>query len=105
MSFDRRAMLMTGAAAALAATAKAQTPPPATGGALPEGLPQPNETIDLWPNGAPGASAVLPAETVNERSADPQLTDRAVYGISRPRMAVFRPTRSNGAAVLITPGG
>lgn len=105
MSLDRRAMLMTGTAAALAAAAKAQTPPPATGGGLPAGLPQPNETIDLWPNGAPGAPAVLPAETVNERSTDPQLTDRAVNGISRPRLAVFRPTRSNGAAVLITPGG
>lgn len=44
-------------------------------------------------------------ETVEERSTDPLVTDRAVYGISRPRMAVFRPDRPNGAAVLITPGG
>jgi acetyl esterase/lipase len=44
-------------------------------------------------------------ETVNERSTDPQLTDRAVFGISRPRMAVFRPSRPNDAAVMITPGG
>ena len=43
--------------------------------------------------------------TVEERSTDPLVTDRAVYGISRPRMAVFRPDRPNGAAVLITPGG
>ncbi|MFM6854299.1 MAG: alpha/beta hydrolase, partial [Sphingopyxis sp.] len=39
------------------------------------------------------------------RATDPQLTDRAVLGITRPRMAVFRPDRPNGAAVLITPGG
>lgn len=105
MTLNRRTMIIAGAAATLSAAARAQTPPPATGGSLPAGLPQPTETIDLWPEGAPGASAVLPVETVNERSTDPQITDRAVYGISRPRMAVFRPSRSNGAAVLITPGG
>jgi len=44
-------------------------------------------------------------ETVDERSTDPLVTDRAVFGISRPRMAVFRPDRPSGAAVLLTPGG
>ena len=42
---------------------------------------------------------------MQERSTDALLTDRAVFGIARPRMAVFRPDRSNGAAVLVTPGG
>lgn len=105
MTLNRRTMIIAGAAATLSAAARAQTPPPETGGPLPAGLPQPTETIDLWPTGAPGAPATLPVETVNERSTDPQITDRAVYGISRPRMAVFRPSRSNGAAVLMTPGG
>jgi acetyl esterase/lipase len=105
MTMDRRALLSATMAAAIASVANAQTPPPATGGALPPGLPQPTETIDLWSKGAPGARATLPIETVNERSTDPQLTDRAVYGISRPRMAVFRPAKPNGAAVMITPGG
>jgi acetyl esterase/lipase len=68
-------------------------------------LYQPTETIDLWPEGAPGAPATPLVETVNERSTDPQLTDRAVFGISRPRLVVFRPAQPNGAAVLITPGG
>ena len=101
---DRRTLISL---AAIVATDKAfaQTPPPATGGALPAGLPQPSETIDLWPKGAPGPPAALPIETVNERSTDRQLTDRAVLGISRPRMVVFRPDRSNGASILITPGG
>jgi acetyl esterase/lipase len=67
--------------------------------------PEPTETIDLWPMGAPGAPPVLPVETVRERSRDPAYNDRYVLGISRPRMAVFRPARPNGAAVLITPGG
>lgn len=105
MRIDRRTLFGAALAAGLAQRAGAQTPPPATGGALPPGLPQPTETIDLWPNGAPGAPARPLVETVNERSTDPQLTDRAVFGISRPRLAVFRPHRPNGAAVLVTPGG
>ena len=92
-------------AAGIASSALGQTAPPANGRALPAGLPQPTETIDLWPNGAPGMPTTTLTETVNERSTDPQLTDRAVFGISRPRMAVFRPVRPNGAAVMITPGG
>lgn len=105
MNLDRRALLFTSAVAAMASGAMGQKPPPANGGPLPAGLPQPTETIDLWPAGTPGMPAAALTETVNERSTDPQLTDRAVFGITRPRMAVFRPVRSNGAAVLITPGG
>lgn len=105
MRIDRRSLLGASLVAGLVAGAKAQTPPPATGGALPSGLPQPIETINLWPNGAPGMPAKPPMETVNERSTDPQLTDRAVLGITCPRMAVFRPERPNGASIIITPGG
>jgi acetyl esterase/lipase len=46
-----------------------------------------------------------PVESVNERSTDVALNDRAVLGIVRPRMTVFRPAVSNGAAIVITPGG
>jgi acetyl esterase/lipase len=105
MTINRRMLIGAGLAAGFVAPGVAQTPPPATGGALPPGLPQPSETIDLWPHGAPGMPTVSLVETVNERSTDPQLTDRAVLGISRPRMAAFRPAKPNGAAVLITPGG
>jgi len=102
---DRRKVLLAALAAGFGGAVRAQTPPPATGGPLPPGLPQPTETIDLWPKVAPGMPATPPREIVNERSTDPQLTDRAVYGITRPRLAVFRPALPNGAAVLITPGG
>jgi acetyl esterase/lipase len=101
---DRRHLIGL-TAIGLGSAAFGQTPPPATGKSLPPGLPQPTETIDLWPKGAPGLPATALVETVNERSTDAQLTDRAVFGITRPRMAVFRPTRPNGAAVMITPGG
>lgn len=104
MTFDRRT-LMALAAASVAGSAFGQTPPPIGKLALPAGLYEPTETIDLWPRGAPGAPAAPLMETVNERSTDPQLTDRAVFGISRPRLVVFRPAQPNGAAILITPGG
>jgi acetyl esterase/lipase len=103
---DRRAILAAGLFAGLAATgAASQTPPPIASKRLPPGLPQPSETIDLWPGGAPGAPAKALVETVDERSTDTLVTDRAVWGISRPRLVVFRPDRPNGAAVLLTPGG
>lgn len=111
MTIDRRSLVLAGTAGAAlgglvrSAEAGAQTAPPVAARAMSPGLVEPVETIDLWPAGAPGAPAMALTETVNERSTDPQLTDRAVLGISRPRMAVFRPDRPNGAAVLVTPGG
>jgi acetyl esterase/lipase len=105
MKTDRRSLIAAGLALGAAAKAAAQTPPPLAGKALPPGLPQPSETIDLWPAGAPGLPRAPLTETVDERSTDALVTDRAVLGITRPRMAVFRPDRPNGAAVLLTPGG
>lgn len=111
MDFDRRSLIAGSLAAGafgrgLISSAAAQTAPPGgPGDLLPPGLPQPTETIDLWPKGAPGMPRAPLTETVNERSTDALVTDRAVYGITRPRMAVFRPDRPNGAAVMITPGG
>jgi len=69
---------------------------------LPSG---PSEIIDLWPHGAPGMPMVPPAEDMPERSTNPALHDRALMHIARPRMAVFRPARPNGGAVLVFPGG
>lgn len=108
MTLSRRALVartLAGAAWATARPAMGQTPPPAGPRGVPPGLPQPVETIDLWPDGAPGHLAAPLIETVNERSSDTLVNDRAVLGITRPRLAVFRPDRPNGAAVMITPGG
>jgi acetyl esterase/lipase len=103
MDLDRRSLLAAGLAVSLSARAEAQTAPPLASGLVPPVLPDPIETIDLWPRRAiaPGP----PAETCNERSTDPTYNDRAVFGIAHPRMVVFRPAQPNGAAVLITPGG
>ena len=105
MTIDRRTALLGTLAAGFAARASAQTAPPATADSLHMSAPDPTETIDLWPKGPPGAPAKLPVETVKERSKDLSFNDRYVFGIARPRMAVIRPERPNGSAVLITPGG
>ena len=105
MTMDRRSLIAAGLALGTAARTAAQTPPPLAAKALPPGLPQPVETIDLWPKGAPRLPPAALTETVDERSTDGLLSDRAVYGITRPRLAVFRPDRPNGAAVMVTPGG
>lgn len=106
VKLSRRIMLGgTVAAGLVGKAAAAQTAPPSTGSPPPPGQPEPVETIDLWPKGVPDAPATLPVEKVEERSTDVTFNDRAVTGIARPRMAVFRPAKPNGAAVLITPGG
>lgn len=106
---DRRDAILGTMALGLAAgstSVDAQTAPPRVPGNPPmPGAPDPDETIDLWPGGAPGMPARAPVETVDERSKDASIADRAVRGIIRPRMAVFRPRAGNGNAVLITPGG
>lgn len=98
MELGRRDLLLGLAATGAAATA--QTAPP--------GIRQPSdptETIDLWPGPAPGMPAKPPVEKVDERSTDLAFPDRAVRGVVRPRMVVFRPVTPNGAAVLVAPGG
>ncbi|AUW57055.1 alpha/beta hydrolase [Sphingobium sp. SCG-1] len=82
-----------------------QTPAPGNRPGSKSVLPQPQETIDLWPKGAPGLPAGGLEEAVQERSTDPSFNDRAVMKIARPHMAVFRAAKPNGAAVIITPGG
>ncbi|MEG3163329.1 alpha/beta hydrolase [Sphingomonas sp. PB2P19] len=69
------------------------------------GAADPTETIDLWPGDAPGMPAVRPVEIVDERSTDRTRSDRAMRGIARPRLVVFRPATANGAALLVAPGG
>src|SRR5687768_4106036 len=105
MSLDRRTLLITSLAAGVASAAKGQTPPPRTSDSRWLAEPDPTETLDLWPGAPPGSSGRLPVEIVRERSTDRAYNDRFIAGVARPRMAVFRPAKPNGAAVLITPGG
>jgi len=67
------------------------------------GAPEP---ILLWPGGdGPGLTDPALAELVENRSKDPARPDRAVSGVRRPRIEVYRPARPNGAAMLVMPGG
>ena len=105
MTIDRRSLLLGSFAAGVSTGAAAQTRPPSTADSRWHTMPDPTETIDLWLAGPPDAPAKLPVERVHERSINPAFNDRYVLGIARPRMAVFRPARPNGAAALIFPGG
>jgi len=90
---SRRALLaMTGAALAMPAVA--------------QGFAAAEETLSLWPKGVPGAGP-LPSltERADDQSHDPVKPDRFITGVSEPRMIVHRPSRPNGAAVLLMPGG
>ena len=98
MRVDRRSLIIGSLAAGFAARAGAVPPP----GPL---LPEPDAWLDLWPGEAPGLPSPPPFEEVRERSNDARYNDRAVFHVRRPRLAIFRPARPNGASVLITPGG
>jgi acetyl esterase/lipase len=94
---SRRETLFAGMAAGILSSA-ARSAVPGTWPAYPA------EEIDLWPGTPPGAAAVLPIEQVVE-TGNAQHHGRMVKGIVRPRMKVFRPSKPNGAALLVTPGG
>ncbi len=90
---DRRSLVA--GVLALPGLASAQTPAP----------PDPNETIRLWPDGAPGGQDVRVTPQVVERSTDPGFHDRYAQYTTDPILTVVRPERSNGASMLLIPGG
>lgn len=65
----------------------------------------PTEIIILWPNGAPGGEGVTVEEKIIERGDPKVLMDRAQVHTRKPTLAVFRPKKPNGAAVMLMPGG
>lgn len=102
MKIDRRTALFTALAGSLTGTALAEGRGGQSFGAEAAKV----EVLPLWPEGAPGALAPFPTETVKERSVDPaRLQDRALLGIAEPRLVMFQPATPDGASVMITPGG
>ena len=64
------------------------------------------ETLPLWPEGPPGGEAVRAALRARSESASaPAPGDRALVNIADPALTVFRPTRPDGSALMIVPGG
>ena len=51
----------------------------------------------IWPNGAPGSEA---------RRTEPEVAkDYWVANVHNPSLTMYRPTRQNGAALIVIPGG
>ena len=64
------------------------------------------ERITLWPKGAPDAVPAGLTQAFLERSPAPAtIKDRALKGVTTPFIDAYRPPQSNGAALLIMPGG
>lgn len=69
-------------------------------------LPPGNETIELWPGGAPGGENVTVREEIVERLPAGPLRDRFAQHVTRPLLTLFKPkTAYNGITLLIVPGG
>jgi acetyl esterase/lipase len=57
------------------------------------------EIVALWPSGPPGPTPPLRLRFAGVSD------DRIVTGITAPSLAVYRPSRPDGSALLIVPGG
>jgi acetyl esterase/lipase len=105
VSIERRAFL-GGAAAILAASARAQDyQDPAVVAAEPGAPSWPGkERFPLWPGIPSGAPNPLPRAQW-AMFPDPAYRQLWVKGIARPEVAVFRPALPDGSAILAIPGG
>jgi acetyl esterase/lipase len=63
------------------------------------------EELPIWPGTAPGSEGATAQQQVVERSKDPAIKDRAVFGVTRPTLEVWKPQNPNGVAVVVMPGG
>ncbi|MEY2933643.1 MAG: hypothetical protein RL033_4392 [Pseudomonadota bacterium] len=61
--------------------------------------------VEVWRGTPPGAENVKVEQAVIERSTTPGLRDRALIGITRPTLTLYKPAKPDGSAVLILPGG
>ena len=82
MDIDRRSLLAAAAIIATARPARAQAAP---------------DTIPLWPAAPPGGSGPRGPETV--------YANGSLGNVSTPRLNVYRPSKANGAAVVVIAGG
>ncbi len=64
-----------------------------------------HERIAIWPGAAPGGERVAVTEREVPRSPTGPADDTAFVNVTRPTLTTFRPARSNGAALLLIPGG
>ena len=91
-SMGRRALIGGGIATGIAAS-------------LPAGAAAPAKFRPIWPSGPPGSAAVHAVEQEVPRSATGPADDTAFVHVRTPGLLHAVPTRPNGAAVLLIPGG
>ncbi len=100
--FSLLCSLSLAASPAVAAAAAQRAPPTPVAGATEAA----GERIALWPAGhVPGESTPARGLHVVERSTDPAQPDRYVDQVDAPWLLVHAPTRPNGKALLVIPGG
>jgi acetyl esterase/lipase len=90
---DRRTLI---AAASVAAIAR-----PGFAAALPSGIVR----RPIWPGAVPGGTGVRVVEQEIPRSPTGPADDTAFVHVTRPTLAMIAPSRANGAAILLVPGG
>lgn len=108
MDLDRRTLMTSGLGLGVAATSGTLAQAPGVGTELKDlrGTPLPPETteyVDLWPKGPVGLLKTELNEVVKTAPTPP--LRRLVNGVIRPRLAVYRPQKPNGGALLVIPGG
>lgn len=92
MNIARRTLLATGLALPAVAHARLPEDPPV-------------ERFPIWPGSPPGGEGLQVQDEVVKRSANGAEDDIAWPHVATPMLTVVRAARSNGAAVLICPGG
>jgi len=96
---DRRTVLSLGAMALTTLAARGET---AKGAVAVDST----EVVPLWPGTPPGGEVVHLELNMVERSPDTDLyNDRFVSSIGKPYLAVYRPAKPDGSALLVAPGG
>lgn len=94
MKLPRRTFVLAGIALAMA---------PAPALARKQRMP---EIVELWPGPPPGHNPqVSITSRTDDQSHDSDKPDRWIYGIARPTIEIWRPSKPNGGAVLLVPGG
>lgn len=66
---------------------------------------QPDETLQIWPDGPPDDTAQELNQHYVERDNRFGLPDRAVHEVTSPTLSVFHAKKPNGDAILLIPGG
>lgn len=61
------------------------------------------EVLPLWPGEIPGGMARPVVQKITPRG--PSSYDRAIDGVNPPQLALFRPAKPNGTAILLAQGG